>query len=66
MQYRIDLPREDVLRMVDKQDWDMLMRFDQLTSVKEQSHAFADFSEAPITFPPTFKFDVGTQRYDTR
>ena len=27
---------------------------------------FQDFKEAPINFKPTFKFDVGTDDYDTR
>lgn len=29
-QYRIDLPRSDVLRMVESQQFEMLQRFDQV------------------------------------
>lgn len=27
--------------------------------------AFKDFKEANITFPPTYKYDPGTQKFDT-
>lgn len=27
--------------------------------------AFATYEEAPITFRPTYKYDVGSDRYDT-
>ncbi|SCV67135.1 BQ2448_5781 [Microbotryum intermedium] len=65
LNYRIDLPRADVLRMTEAKEWDMLLRFDQLKIQQKHKLAFADFVEAPITFPPTFKFDVGTSTYDT-
>ncbi|BGP44054.1 hypothetical protein JCM10449v2_008111 [Rhodotorula kratochvilovae] len=51
LNYRIDLPRVDVDRMLRVQ--------------KQHGLAFQGFEEAPITFPPTFKFDNGTQDYDT-
>ena len=31
----------------------------------ETSQAFNGFSEGHIQFPPTFKFDPGTENYDT-
>lgn len=63
--YRIELPRADVLRMIEQDDLKMLQRFDQLRIQRENGLAFQEFEEAPITFPPTFKFDVGTSTYDT-
>ncbi|GAA6016682.1 hypothetical protein JCM10207_000146 [Rhodosporidiobolus poonsookiae] len=65
LNYRIDLPRKDVERMVEAKEWELLQRFDQLRIQRQHHLAFADFEEAPIAFPPTFKFDVGTQVYDT-
>ncbi|GAA5852023.1 hypothetical protein JCM8547_000130 [Rhodosporidiobolus lusitaniae] len=65
LNYRIDLPRKDVERMVEKKEWELLQRFDQLRIQQQHRLAFSDFEEAPITFPPTFKFDVGTEVYDT-
>jgi synaptojanin len=37
---------------------------DQLTT-NWPNEAFKDFSEASLTFYPTFKFDKGTDDYDT-
>lgn len=34
------------------------LAFDQLRKIMETGRAFVGFHEAPITFPPTFKFDV--------
>ncbi|SGY38778.1 BQ5605_C003g02070 [Microbotryum silenes-dioicae] len=65
LNYRIELPRADVLRMTEAKEWDMLLQFDQLKIQQKYKLAFAEFVEAPITFPPTFKFDIGTLTYDT-
>lgn len=65
LNYRIDLPREDVLAMVEKEEWEMLLRFDQLKAQRKHALAFTDFEEAEIDFAPTFKFDPETTRYDT-
>ncbi|GJN94692.1 hypothetical protein Rhopal_007783-T1 [Rhodotorula paludigena] len=65
LNYRVDLPRADVDRMVKNKEHELLLHFDQLRIQKQHGLAFQDFEEAPITFPPSFKFDVGTQIYDT-
>ncbi|GAA6054854.1 hypothetical protein JCM3770_004109 [Rhodotorula araucariae] len=65
LNYRIDLPRTDVDRMVKNKEHDLLLHFDQLQIQKQHGLAFQGFEESPITFPPTFKFDNGTQDYDT-
>ncbi|TNY22252.1 Endonuclease/exonuclease/phosphatase [Rhodotorula diobovata] len=65
LNYRVDLPRADVDRMVRDKEYDLLLRFDQLRIQQEHELAFQGFREAPITFAPSFKFDNGTQNYDT-
>lgn len=85
MQYRLELPRDEVERMIAAGRYDLLLQFDQvrlpitlstqrapdpcshlqLNAQKKHGLAFADFEESAITFPPTFKFDVGTDSYDT-
>ncbi|PSN30511.1 hypothetical protein C0J52_17662 [Blattella germanica] len=32
---------------------------------KSKGSVFREFDEGPITFPPTYKYDPGTQRFDT-
>ncbi|GAA5831599.1 hypothetical protein JCM11251_000764 [Rhodosporidiobolus azoricus] len=65
LNYRIDLPRKEVDRMIEGKEWELLQRFDQLRIQRHHHLAFADFEEARIDFPPSFKFDIGTQTYDT-
>ncbi|GAA5911997.1 hypothetical protein JCM8208_006453 [Rhodotorula glutinis] len=65
LNYRLDLPRADVDRMIANKEYDLLLGFDQLRVQQEHDLAFEGFAEAPISFPPTFKFDVGTDKYDT-
>jgi len=38
----------------------------QLSKAKKQELILIDFEEGQLHFPPTFKYDVGTNRYDTR
>ena len=38
----------------------------QLVKCCEERLIFEDFQEGRITFPPTYKFDVGTDNYDSR
>ncbi|KAJ3092533.1 hypothetical protein HK102_006086 [Quaeritorhiza haematococci] len=67
LNYRIDLPRDQVFDAIEKQNWDLLMEHDQLRRQMFTNPMFVlkDFSELPLYFPPTFKFDPGTNVYDT-
>ena len=67
MNYRIDLDRFAVIQAVKRQDWDCLMNHDQLIRQKRDNPAFAlkDFQETQLYFAPTFKYDIGTQNYDS-
>jgi hypothetical protein len=42
-----------------------LLRHDQLLCTIAEEKAFPGFSEGKINFPPTFKFDKGSNEYDT-
>jgi len=37
-----------------------------LIQCKQEEIVFADFEEGKIDFAPTYKFDLGTDVYDTR
>ena len=39
-------------------DYDQALSFDQLQNLMKNGQAFVGFNEAPIKFPPTFKYDV--------
>lgn len=38
----------------------------QLNMAKDSEAVLEGFQEGPLKFPPTYKFDVGTNTYDTR
>ena len=68
LNYRIDsMTRDSVVRDVERGNLAKLLERDQLLLSRRKNPGFRlrAFNEAPITFPPTYKYDVGTDRYDT-
>ncbi|PNS16538.1 hypothetical protein CAC42_272 [Sphaceloma murrayae] len=68
LNYRIDaMTRDSVVRAVEQNNLPKLLERDQLLLSKKRNPAFRLrlFQEMPITFAPTYKYDVGTTRYDT-
>ncbi|XP_068631973.1 inositol polyphosphate 5-phosphatase E [Battus philenor] len=72
LNFRLGEPRAAVLRWIEQTEFPLpaylphgLLHADQLTAVLEDGAAFRDFREAPITFPPTYKYDPGSQQFDT-
>lgn len=67
MNYRINLHRPTAFAMIQEHDYTRLLDADQLLSQlkKNPGHRLRAFHEHPIKFPPTYKFDVGTDTYDT-
>ncbi|KAG8218684.1 DNase I-like protein [Butyriboletus roseoflavus] len=63
--YRIDLPNENVRSLVTERYYDPLVGSDQLRLAIETGEAFAGYDEGPLLFPPTYKYDVGTDNYDS-
>uniref|UniRef100_UPI00398F6D6B synaptojanin-2-like isoform X2 n=1 Tax=Pristiophorus japonicus TaxID=55135 RepID=UPI00398F6D6B len=63
--FRIDLPYEEVLHHIKRHDWKALQAYDQLQHQKTDSKIFKDFFEGTINFAPTYKYDVGTDIYDS-
>jgi hypothetical protein len=43
----------------------MLLAADQLNFAMTSGAAFSDYIEGPIVFRPTYRYDVGTDNYDT-
>lgn len=63
--YRIGLTSETARSLVQRGDLETLYENDQLNLQMVAGLAFPFYSEARITFLPTYKFDIGTDTYDT-
>jgi hypothetical protein len=42
-----------------------ILEYDQLTRERVAGRAFPGYSEGTISFPPTFKYDKGSEHFDT-
>ncbi|KAM0335631.1 hypothetical protein ACHAQA_000680 [Verticillium albo-atrum] len=68
LNYRIDtMSRDTVVMAVKQNNLAKLLERDQLLVARRRNAGFRlrAFEELPITFAPTYKYDVGTDNYDT-
>ena len=68
LNYRIDsIPRNTVIEAVKARNLPKLLDRDQLLASRRKNPGFRlrSFNEAPITFAPTYKYNVGSDEYDT-
>jgi phosphatidylinositol-bisphosphatase len=65
LNYRIDLPLGPAKDAISKQDWNKLIRKDQLTREKRYGKIFQSFVEGELNFAPTYKYDQFSNDYDT-
>ncbi|WFD02730.1 hypothetical protein MOBT1_001414 [Malassezia obtusa] len=67
LNYRIDMRRETVLNLIQQQRYDELTAADQLLAELRLNTAFRlrGFQEAPIHFPPTYKFNKRSNDWDS-
>lgn len=68
LNYRIDaMPRDTVVRAVKERNLTKLLERDQLLVSRRKNMGFRlrFFQEMPITFAPTYKYNVGTDDYDS-
>ncbi|KAJ9663393.1 Inositol-1,4,5-trisphosphate 5-phosphatase 1 [Coniosporium apollinis] len=63
--YRIGLNNEKVRKLAEIGDFERLYENDQLNIQMVAGLTFPYYAEARITFPPTYRYDLGTDRYDT-
>ena len=63
--YRIALPNEDARRLAEQDDYASLLAADQLGQVMRTRGVFAGYYEAPVLFRPTYKYDNGTDNFDS-
>lgn len=66
LNFRIeDLDMQVVKAAIDSNKLSTLWEKDQLNIAKDSETVLEGFHEGPLKFPPTYKFDVGTDTYDT-
>lgn len=68
LNYRIDtMGRDTVVNAIKTNNFSKLLERDQLLASKRKNPWFRlrAFQELPIKFAPTYKYDVGTDNYDT-
>ncbi|GJN88709.1 hypothetical protein Rhopal_001675-T1 [Rhodotorula paludigena] len=67
LNYRIDARRDAVISAIASGNSESLLQHDQLLKslATNQSHRLRSFKEPPIHFPPTYKYDPGTDQYDS-
>ncbi len=66
LNFRIENSIENVKELIVKQDFNKLLEYDQLKQIlKKNGTSFNNFKEMQIKFPPTYKFDLNTNNYDT-
>ncbi|KAL8651857.1 MAG: hypothetical protein Q9226_004516 [Calogaya cf. arnoldii] len=68
LNYRIDtMSREIVLKAIQNNNLSKLLERDQLLVSRKRDPPFGlkAFIESPITFDPTYKYDVGSDTYDS-
>ncbi|XP_056314699.1 phosphatidylinositol polyphosphate 5-phosphatase type IV [Danio aesculapii] len=66
--FRLNKARGDVEAILNQGvgvDMSPLLQHDQLTKEMKEGSIFKGFQEASIHFPPTYKFDIGCDVYDT-
>jgi hypothetical protein len=64
LNYRIDMSSHVIRRKIGERDYNGLYIYDQLRCIKSRM-LLRNFREGPLHFAPTYKYDIGTDTYDT-
>ncbi|XP_023131753.2 type II inositol 1,4,5-trisphosphate 5-phosphatase isoform X2 [Amphiprion ocellaris] len=66
LNYRItDLDVDKVKELISKKDFEKLHGYDQLKRQIDEEAVFEGFEEGEIDFQPTYKYDTGSDKWDT-
>uniref|UniRef100_A0ABD2WZA8 phosphoinositide 5-phosphatase n=2 Tax=Trichogramma kaykai TaxID=54128 RepID=A0ABD2WZA8_9HYME len=63
--YRVDMDKDEMKEMIKRNELDEILKFDQLKVQQDQGNVFKNYSEGPINFAPTYKYDLFSDDYDT-
>ncbi|GLB34014.1 putative inositol polyphosphate phosphatase, catalytic domain homologues [Lyophyllum shimeji] len=65
LNYRIDMDNLTVRSLAEMDDFDALLAADQLRGAMDDGAVFSGYTEGPMLFRPTYRYDFGTDTYDT-
>ena len=65
MNYRVNGNRQLVDTLLRRQYMEVMLSNDQLNIERRRGNVFKGFVEGSLTFPPTYKYDAGTDVFDT-
>ncbi|GLV43240.1 Synaptojanin [Carabus blaptoides fortunei] len=63
--YRIDMDKEEMKELIRQGDLERVLTQDQLKKQQESGNVFKNYQEGDINFPPTYKYDLFSDDYDT-
>lgn len=63
--YRVDMDKEEIKELVKQNQLGPILEKDQLIVQKQAGSVFNDYTEGDITFPPTYKYDLFSEDFDT-
>ncbi|KAI8603468.1 Endonuclease/exonuclease/phosphatase, partial [Dissophora ornata] len=65
LNYRLDLSQSDgeIVHAIEQGHLRQLYSHDQLSAQRKTMNVFRGFHEAPLAFPPTYKFKMGSDQY---
>lgn len=66
LNYRVLLSDSQSKQKVNNKEWDGLLAHDSLLLERRQGLVFSNFEEPRITFPPTYKYELGTRKLKGR
>ena len=65
MNFRIDLPNNEVRDLIENKNYPRLIQHDQLIQQKKNNIILSKFHEKRLEFDPTYKYDKNCDVYDT-
>lgn len=63
LNYRINLSYEKARELISRKRWFELVESDQLVRELRKGHAFDGWSEGTLNFPPTYKYEINSEKY---
>lgn len=66
LNYRINLPAEEVMNCIQHGDWKYLREYDQLNLARKAKAVFQGFEEGTLNFAPTYKHEPFGDGYEER